>query len=242
MFGAHRIKQLKLVVIDKPINHFDQPLTQIIFSRLMSLKIAYNKEEYGDTCPVGKHEFVGRHHIICEVVGGDYFPLMAARVDSKEVCDQHDIDFAPRTFFSDTQSEATFDTITASDNKCSYIGSWCISPEHRNTALATKMNKIIGGVSVLDFLNSEYATIFTSSRFCPDMSTIFEMMGCEKVTTSNVITQVPTKLENSLYMSDRRYSEARTQLATKYCSYYEDRMELDPFFYSIKRDTLAYVS
>jgi len=237
------MKNLKLIIIDKPIDHLDQHLTQVIFSRLMSLKIAYHKKEYGTATPLGQHEYVGRHIIVCEVIDGEYFPLMATRVDSQKTCDEYNIDFGPISLTRDNNNDDAFDTvlhqIIASGNKCSYTSSWSVAPEHRGTPLEAEMNSIIGGVGILDFMNSENLVTFAAGSLHLGTRKLFQMIGYEEIENSTFFHPAPVEEYGSLYISDKTFSEAKLHFSKGYASYYENRIELNDACYKTNRVKLA---
>lgn len=127
---------LKIVILESPYDHWDHPLVQQLFPKIISLKLAGYRNEYPyGVLPVDTSDFVATHHLVCREEHGELTPIMGYKITKLDRCRVHGIGFPALTLAkaagADQHAEAVQEIVTRCESagiNISYDSSWTIHP------------------------------------------------------------------------------------------------------------------
>lgn len=184
------LKNYQIVVMDCLYDTISDSLSKKLLGKLADFKIsAYRKEYPYGILPIGAHDIVGTHFLLCEKVNGELEPIMGFKTITPERCQQFGLELPGLGIVNEPGLEkhrGAIEDVIASTQKANqqftYIGSWAMRPDIRNREEVKKLCYDISAVFVAR-LCLEYqidvAITFASLRFKVDR--FHKWMGFEKL-------------------------------------------------------------
>lgn len=133
------MSQLQIILLREPIltlTSDENSFQNNLFPKILSLKYhGYSKRHTGNILPLDTTDFIGTHLIVCEKENNDYFPLMAYKSTTIEMCDKYGINFPFLNLLENSGNKICYDEtiriikkLKEESSSLSYDTSWTMSP------------------------------------------------------------------------------------------------------------------
>ncbi len=145
--------QLQIVVIERPIDTWNDPLTAAIFHKMVSLKLdGYSQHHVYGTLPVDKTDFFADHIVVGNIASGTFEPITGWRSVSMDACRTFCHEFsglavaksAPEHFESISRLIRQYE-----GRKIRYCSAYTINPQIRDRRLLVQIKPIITALGCL---------------------------------------------------------------------------------------------
>lgn len=178
--------KIKLVTLECPYDSWGDGVTEVLFSRLVQLKLKGYRAEYPyGVLPVDTTDFVCTHHMACIEVDKELYPVMAYKSIAWDRLKTHSLPFPLVSLLKvcGTQEhllavQKVIQECEAANKNLSYDSSWTIDPEIRkDEVFKPLLRQIMNTMHV--YFHKEYQTdeilSLGSTRF--KMEKLFEYWG-----------------------------------------------------------------
>ena len=132
-------KKLKFVILDCPIDHWNDPVVKNLFQKLIDLKLKGYRSRYGSAVlPIETVDFIATHVLTCEETADGLVPLMGNRCITTERCKRFNMKFPLLSLVEECQSPVHVQAIEKflhhTTKNSRYFGSWTGDPELAQTS------------------------------------------------------------------------------------------------------------
>ena len=150
---------LRLVVLNKPYDSWNNPETGEIFVKMVSLKLqGYLSRHIYGSLPVDTTDFIGTHILICSEADGSLRPISGFKIITDTCCRIHQLPFLARSLAQAagaTEHARLIDEIVCrsrgQSKDVSYLCSWTTQPEVRDDRDRSNLIKDIIASTIVNF-------------------------------------------------------------------------------------------
>jgi len=232
---------LKIVVLDCPIDTWNEEQTRELFGAMVKLKLnGYGKEYRRGVLALDTSDFFGTHLMICDDQNGKLEPLCAYRSVTLDQCDLFRTTFPPLAIAKGAESEPHVRAVTEMMDEARrehksirYCAAYTIKPEARsNRELVSNIKNVLLGLHV-NFLRSsktDISMLCGAVKFKVDQ--MFESWGY--VALQQYGDRLPNFHQYSLYgaeavmfsISANGFNEFARDMGQRYRLMWQHRLEI----------------
>lgn len=156
-----REDDLQIVVLDCPIDTWNEPLTRDLFHQMIGLKLEGYASEYPyGVLPCDTTDFVATHLLICQKQGSSFEVLSGYRSVSLKRCQAFNLKFSALTLAESGESESHIQAVKTMMDECEvtgqglrYCSSYTMRPWIRGTTEAHALLRSVLVAVIIGFYN-----------------------------------------------------------------------------------------
>lgn len=232
-----QIKNLRLVIMDRPYDTWDNVKTQSLFLKTVSLKLKNYLGEYPyGVLPVDTCDFIGTHHLICQEFNGELMPLMGYKSTTLSRSKQHNITFPALAILQSSgalqhaqEVQKILNRCETQDTEISYDGSWTIAQSVRqNREFADELKKTMMAIQVHYHIRDKIPEMVGFGMIRFKTNRYFEEMGYKQFTCEGTPLP-PVKMstlqnEPAILLHLQKFSDTALALADQYSYLWDNRL------------------
>lgn len=235
--------QFQVVVADCFYDKLDTPSNQEFFGKIFNFKIkSYLKEYPFGILPVGAHDVVGTHLLLCEKLQNELVPIVGFKGITYDRCKKFNLPFPALDALSSDPNASTqlattqifiMDVLKKNQN-LGYIGSWTIDPSVRNNPERSKFAKDITTAFVslwCEHWKVDQLLTFAATRF--KVEAYHQYLGLEPLKDSLGNSLAPVKIKFAFdepttlsIIGSSGISQKARLMAKRYLDLWENRIEI----------------
>ena len=229
-------KNLKFVILDCPIDHWENPVVKGLFQKLIGLKLKGYRSRYGSAVlPIETVDFVATHVLVCEETPEGLVPLMGNRCLTTERCKRFNMKFPLVSLLEECESpehaKAVEEYIHHTSKNSRYFGSWTGDPElsQTNPEFFKELFHMFYASQVYACPNAENEEIFTCGNLVLKTERHIKFLGYEefKKNGENLPPFSAFFISNHpsvIFKTSKGYSDLAKQDADKYKLLWQNRI------------------
>lgn len=238
-----RLEDLEIIVVSGFFDQIEDPRIGQIFLNLLKLKRSgYLSKHSNRFLPVGTHDFIGHHIILCEKKTS--IPILCSKIVSYNTCSYYNTSFPLNdlgNFLSEDQRrelKLIIDTRIMQGKDVSYSGGLTIHPAFKGFGATPLFKDIYTGIHYLAHKTYEYSTMmgFGAPKVGTDI--FFRSWGVRPLEVNGVPMQAQSTpfangIDSILFWSDiESLSDYKRSMGEKFKELWEARLD-----YSVRQVT-----
>lgn len=228
------LSNLYCIILEEPINTFNQKFTQELFSKTISLRIdGYHSFHGASILPADSYDYISHILIFAEKSDHGYEPVQTIKYCSWSQAEKYNLEFQPIALSNDQIKETIYSLIRKEEekNQLSYTSSLAYHPKFKNTLTGGKLAMAISGISYL--FHKEYGIQKGIAAGAPELHTdrFFEKAGYHPVCKNPYFTQTSYLNKEVKMMKIEEWSEYAKKVAREWKAFWDNRIIVNKEFY-----------
>lgn len=232
-----KISDLQIVVVNSFFDQIDDPVVSEIFINLLKLKKnGYQSKHSNRFLPVGTHDFIGHHIILCEK--RTLVPILCAKIVSYNTCEYYNTAFPLNDlgcFLTSEQQHALHSIISgriSAGKDVTYSGGFTINPVFKGFGATPLLKDIYTGIHYLAHLSYGYSTVMGFGAPKVGTDVFFKKWGVKPLEVNGVeMEPTPTPFANGIdsvlvWGDIDSLSDYKKDMGARFKDFWDDRTDL----------------